>query len=237
MNDPELVRRAEIIREKGTDRDRFFRGEVDKYTWQDIGSSFLPSDITAAFLWAQLEEAQRITRERLVIWQRYHELLAPLEQQGLFRRPIVPSDCQHNGHMYYILLEPEIERQPVLDELKRNEIGAGVSLRSVALFAGRNAFRSFSRRPFVDDVVISAAGQASDVAWSGRSPTRADRRCIKYLPATIENPSRERLAESIEVSSFSFAWRSRRLGAPPRGFALVSTTDARSSAAKCFALN
>jgi dTDP-4-amino-4,6-dideoxygalactose transaminase len=124
VNDPKLVRRAEIIREKGTDRSRFFRGEVDKYTWQDIGSSFLPSDITAAFLWAQLEEAQNIARERLVIWQRYHELLAPLEQQGLFRRPIVPPDCQHNGHMYYILLAPEIERQVVLDELKRNKIGA-----------------------------------------------------------------------------------------------------------------
>jgi dTDP-4-amino-4,6-dideoxygalactose transaminase len=124
VNDPELVLRAEIIREKGTDRSRFFRGEVDKYTWQDIGSSFLPSDITAAFLWAQLEEAEHITRERLVIWQRYHELLAPLEQQGLFRRPIVPPDCQHNGHMYYILLAPEIDRQQVLDELKRNKIHA-----------------------------------------------------------------------------------------------------------------
>jgi dTDP-4-amino-4,6-dideoxygalactose transaminase len=124
VNDSKLVRRAEIIREKGTDRSRFFRGEVDKYTWQDIGSSFLPSEITAAFLWAQLEEAQNIARERLVIWQRYHELLTPLEQQGLFRRPIVPPDCQHNGHMYYILLAPEIERQMVLDELKRNKIGA-----------------------------------------------------------------------------------------------------------------
>jgi dTDP-4-amino-4,6-dideoxygalactose transaminase len=124
VNDPELVLRAEIIREKGTDRSRFFRGEVDKYTWQDIGSSFLPSDITAAFLWAQLEEAEHITRERLVIWQRYHELLAPLEQQGLFRRPIVPPDCQHNWHMYHILLAPEIDRQQVLDELKRNNIHA-----------------------------------------------------------------------------------------------------------------
>jgi dTDP-4-amino-4,6-dideoxygalactose transaminase len=124
VNDPGLVLRAEIIREKGTDRGRFFRGEVDKYTWQDVGSSFLPGEITAAFLMAQLEDAQRITNGRLAAWQRYHELLAPLEQQGLFRRPIVPSDCQHNGHMYYILLAPEIDRQEVLDELKRNKIGA-----------------------------------------------------------------------------------------------------------------
>jgi dTDP-4-amino-4,6-dideoxygalactose transaminase len=124
VNDPELVLRAEIIREKGTDRGRFFRGEVDKYTWQDIGSSFLPNEITAAFLWAQLEEAERITRERIVTWQRYHEMLAPLEQQGLLRRPIVPAECQHNGHLYYILLQSLTDRQKVLVGLKENKIGA-----------------------------------------------------------------------------------------------------------------
>ena len=124
VNDPELALRAEIIREKGTDRSRFFRGEVDKYTWQDVGSSFLPSEIIAAFLWAQLEEASRITRERLAIWQRYHDMMAPLEQQGLLRRPIVPADCQHNGHIYYILLQSRFERQNVLDELTANGIHA-----------------------------------------------------------------------------------------------------------------
>jgi dTDP-4-amino-4,6-dideoxygalactose transaminase len=124
VTDPELVLRAEIIREKGTDRGRFFRGEVDKYTWQDVGSSFLPNEITAAFLWAQLEEAQRITRERLAIWQRYHELFEPLEQQGLLRRPIVPAACQHNAHMYYILVRSGTDRQPVIDGLKQNKIHA-----------------------------------------------------------------------------------------------------------------
>jgi dTDP-4-amino-4,6-dideoxygalactose transaminase len=124
VRDAELAQRAEIIREKGTDRGRFFRGEVDKYTWQDIGSSFLPNEMTAAFLWAQLEQAQRITSERLAIWRRYHDLLEPLEQRGLLRRPIVPADCQHNGHMYYILLAPEIDRQQVLGGLKQNGVGA-----------------------------------------------------------------------------------------------------------------
>ncbi len=124
MNDPALTSRAEVIREKGTDRGRFHRGEVDKYTWQDLGSSLLPSDLTAAFLWAQLEEAQQITRGRLAIWRRYHGMLEILEQQGLVRRPIVPPDCQHNGHMYYLLLAPEIDRHEVLQELKRNGIGA-----------------------------------------------------------------------------------------------------------------
>ena len=124
VRDEELAQRAEIIREKGTDRGRFFRGEVDKYTWQDVGSSFLPNEITAAFLWAQLQEAERITRERMDIWRRYHQMLATLEQGELLRRPIIPSCCQHNGHLYYVLLAPHIDRQAVLRELKDNGIHA-----------------------------------------------------------------------------------------------------------------
>lgn len=124
VNDPALALRAEIIREKGTDRSRFFRGEVDKYTWQEVGSSFLPGELIAAFLWAQLEEADQITQKRLANWQRYHDLLEPLETQGILRRPIVPSDSQHNAHMYYVLLAPEIDRQQVLNAFRRDDIGA-----------------------------------------------------------------------------------------------------------------
>lgn len=122
VNNQELALRSEIIREKGTDRSRFFRGEVDKYTWQDVGSSFLPGELIAAFLWAQLEEAERITRERFTSWQLYHELLGSLEYEGIIRRPVVPEGCQHNAHMYYVLLAPEIDRQKVLDEFKQNGI-------------------------------------------------------------------------------------------------------------------
>jgi len=124
VNDPALAMRAEIIREKGTDRSRFFRGEVDKYTWQEVGSSFLPGELIAAFLWAQLEEADMITQERLSSWIRYHERLVSLEEQGVLRRPVIPPDCQHNAHMYYVLLSPGINRQAVLDEFRRNEISA-----------------------------------------------------------------------------------------------------------------
>jgi dTDP-4-amino-4,6-dideoxygalactose transaminase len=124
VNDPTLALRAEIIREKGTDRSRFFRGEVDKYTWQEVGSSFLPGELTAAFLWAQLEEAAQITQNRMASWQCYHELLEPLEANGMLRRPVIPSDCEHNAHMYYVLISPEIDRQMVLDEFKRNDIGS-----------------------------------------------------------------------------------------------------------------
>lgn len=124
VNDDDLALRAEIIREKGTDRSRFFRGEVDKYTWQEVGSSFLPGELTAAFLWAQLQEAQSITAQRLASWQHYHELLAPFEQKGILRRPIVPDECQHNAHMYYVLLDPKFDRQHVLTRLKQNAVDA-----------------------------------------------------------------------------------------------------------------
>lgn len=119
VNDPAMTIRAEIIREKGTDRGRFFRGEVDKYTWQEVGSSFLPGELIAAFLWAQLEEAQDITVERLAIWARYHEALEQLEGKGLLRRPIVPAHCTHNAHMYYVLLAPELDREKVINTLRR----------------------------------------------------------------------------------------------------------------------
>ena len=124
MNDADLAVRAEIIREKGTDRSRFFRGEVDKYTWQEVGSSFLPGELIAAFLWAQLEEADRITEERQSRWRRYHELLKPLETTGLIRRPIIPAECEHNGHMYYVLLESGIDRQTVLESFRAKGIAS-----------------------------------------------------------------------------------------------------------------
>lgn len=122
VNDAKLAARAEIIREKGTDRSRFLRGEVDKYTWQEPGSSFLPGELVAAFLWAQLEDAQAITADRLAIWERYDIALAPLESQGLLRRPAVPLGCRQNGHMYYVLIAPGIDREAVLGKLKRENI-------------------------------------------------------------------------------------------------------------------
>lgn len=124
VNDPEMVQRAEIIREKGTDRSRFFRGEVDKYTWQEVGSSYLPGEIVAAFLWAQLEEARAITEQRMAIWERYHIALAPLEAKEMLRRPVIPTHCLHNAHMYYVLLAPWLNRQAVLNKLRCREINS-----------------------------------------------------------------------------------------------------------------
>lgn len=124
VNDPAAALRAEVIREKGTDRSRFFRGEVDKYTWQEVGSSFLPGELIAAFLWAQFEEADRVTQARLAAWDRYNALLEPLERRGVLRRPVIPEDCVHNGHMYYVLLADGFERQRLLDEFKANGINS-----------------------------------------------------------------------------------------------------------------
>nr|WP_315402261.1 dTDP-4-amino-4,6-dideoxygalactose transaminase [uncultured Duganella sp.] len=118
VNDPALAARAEIIREKGTNRGQFFRGQVDKYTWVDIGSSYLPGEVIAAFLWAQMEEADAITARRLALWERYHAALAPLEAAGQLRRPVVPAGCAHNAHMYYILLDSLAQRTAVIAALK-----------------------------------------------------------------------------------------------------------------------
>lgn len=122
VNHPDLALRAEIIREKGTDRSRFFRGEVDKYTWQEAGSSYLPSELIAAFLWAQLESARDITQQRLAIWDRYHAALAPMEAQERLRRPIVPEGCEHNAHMYYVLLPATVSRREVIEEFRARQI-------------------------------------------------------------------------------------------------------------------
>jgi dTDP-4-amino-4,6-dideoxygalactose transaminase len=117
INVPDMVARAEVIQDKGTDRSKFFRGEVDKYTWQDIGSSYLLSEVSAAFLWAQLEKLDAITDERRAIWSRYHEAFAPLEEAGLLRRPEVPVGCEHSGHLYYLLMHTESDRDMMIRQL------------------------------------------------------------------------------------------------------------------------
>lgn len=117
VNSDEFVLRAEILRDKGTNRTQFLRSEVEKYTWQDKGSSYLLSELNAAFLWAQFEEAERITRSRLDLWDNYHRSFEPLERRGFLRRPIIPEGCSHNAHMYYVLLAPGFDRAAVLAAL------------------------------------------------------------------------------------------------------------------------
>lgn len=122
INAPQFVERAEIIREKGTNRSQFFRGQVDKYTWVDVGSSYLPGEIVAAFLWAQMEEADTINQRRLDIWANYHQWFASVEKAGKVKRPTVPRECTHNAHMYYLMF-PNLEaRSAVISRLKSRGI-------------------------------------------------------------------------------------------------------------------
>lgn len=173
LNDESWVERAEILWEKGTNRSRFFRGEVDRYTWVDVGSSFLMSDLVAAYLYAQLEAAHEITAARLRIWNRYHEALASLESEGLLRRPVVPEHSRHNGHLYYVLVPDTSTRNRLIAALKAEEIQSVfhyVPLHSSP--AGHRFGRSSGELPETD----LASGRLLRLPlWVGMTPEDVDR--------------------------------------------------------------
>jgi dTDP-4-amino-4,6-dideoxygalactose transaminase len=149
VNDPQLISRAEILWEKGTDRVRFQRGEIGKYSWVDVGSSYLPSEVTAAFLWAQLEDADPITRKRLSLWNAYDAKCADIP---CLRRPVIPAGCTHNAHMFHVLLAPNIDRATVLQAL--NSQGVNAVFHYVPLHsspAGRRLARTASGMEVTDD--------------------------------------------------------------------------------------
>ena len=124
IKDKENIEKAEIIREKGTNRSKFFRGQIDKYTWVDVGSSYLPSELNAAYLWAQLCAADKIQENRMRCWNLYNEMLRPLQDKQLIELPSVPADCVHNAHMFYIKVKDLEERTELIKYLKENGIGA-----------------------------------------------------------------------------------------------------------------
>ena len=150
---PDLAARAEIIRDKGTNRSQFLRGEIDKYTWIDIGSSFVPSELAAAFLWAQMEAAEAITERRLEIWTWYYAAFEALERRGRLRRPIVPEHCRHNAHMFYAIVADGETRARLLDALNAAGVNAVfhyVPLHSSA--AGRRFGRTAGDLPHTDSI-------------------------------------------------------------------------------------
>jgi dTDP-4-amino-4,6-dideoxygalactose transaminase len=122
IKDPENIEKAEILREKGTNRSVFLRGQVDKYTWVDYGSSYLPSDMNAAYLWAQLEMADQINENRLATWNYYHESFKDLAKEGRLVLPTIPENCVHNAHMYYVKLKDLEERTAFISYLKSRGI-------------------------------------------------------------------------------------------------------------------
>lgn len=124
IKNPDMIENAEIIREKGTNRSKFFRGQIDKYTWVNYGSSYLPSELNAAYLYAQLEMADTINDKRLQLWDQYYKGLSPLCEEGMIELPVVPKECKHNAHMFYVKVKDIEERTRLITWLKENGIGA-----------------------------------------------------------------------------------------------------------------
>lgn len=122
INNPEYIERAEILREKGTNRSKFYRGQVDKYTWVDIGDSFLPSELNAAYLWGQLEMAEEINDNRLNVWNRFYNAFKPLEEAGKVELPFIPTDCVHNAHMFYLKCKDLNERTAFISFMKEKGV-------------------------------------------------------------------------------------------------------------------
>lgn len=177
IRDPENVDMAEIIREKGTNRSRFFRGQIDKYTWVEAGSSYLPSELNAAYLYAQLEKADQINDNRLACWNKYYECLKPLQEAGKLDLPYVPEDCVHNAHMFYVKVKDLEERTELIKYLKENEIGCVfhyIPLHSApagqkyGVFAGEDRFTTreserLARLPMYYGLTVDAVEEICDV--------------------------------------------------------------------------
>jgi dTDP-4-amino-4,6-dideoxygalactose transaminase len=174
VNEGALGERALVVRDKGTDRVRFYRGEVDKYSWVDLGSSFGLSELNAAFLWAQLEQADELTADRMRIWRLYHDAFAELEERELARRPVVPPHVEHNAHMYYLLVRDLDERTALLESLDRrsnvNAVFHYVPLHSST--AGRRYGRAAGPMTVTNDV---AERLVRLPLWAGLAESDAQR--------------------------------------------------------------
>ena len=155
INEPSLIKRAEIIREKGTNRSQFFRGEVDKYNWVDIGSSFLPSDLIAAYLFAQLENIDRIQTRRIAIWERYATQLQRVS--GLIQLPVIPDFATNNGHMFYLVCKTEMQRDALIAHLKQEQIHAVFhyqSLHNSPYYAHKHDGRNLPQTTFFSNCLV-----------------------------------------------------------------------------------
>jgi dTDP-4-amino-4,6-dideoxygalactose transaminase len=198
VNDPALAERAEILQEKGTDRRRFYRGEVDKYTWVDVGSSFLMSDVSAAFLYAQLEQARSITERRVDLWNAYHEGFRSLEAAGLLRRPVVPPGVEHSAHLYYLLMPSNAGRDDLIASLERRGISSVfhyVPLHSAP--AGRRFGRTGSEMTVTED---AAARLVRLPLWVGMESGQVDRvvdEVARFVSRSPSSPAEERPAAAI----------------------------------------
>ncbi len=182
VNDDRLIPRAEVVWQKGTNRSQFERGEVQKYTWVDIGSSYLPSEITAAFLWAQLEVADDLTASRVDVWSRYHEAFEELESDGRLRRPVIPAGCVHNAHLYYVLLPDRAARDRALREM--NAVGVNAVFHYVPLHSAPAGMR-FARTPEALPVTDDVSGRLIRLPLWTKMPDAAIDRVIEVTRAVV----------------------------------------------------
>jgi len=187
LNDDRFIESAEIMREKGTDRSLFLRGMIDKYTWRSVGSSFLLGEMAAAFLMAQLDEVNEITRQRQDIWSHYHEALASMEARGLLRRPTIPRDCIHNAHMYYVIIDETLDRDAILQEMGAacvNAVFHYIPLHSAE--AGVRLGRAHGELGVTDR---ASAGIIRLPLWPGMVSGEMDR-VVSVLQQAVTNASR-----------------------------------------------
>ena len=196
VNDPALTGRAEMLRHNGTNRAQFYRGEVDHYTWIEVGSSYLPSELAAAYLWAQLEQVDSITRRRLELWHAYHDLLADAESSGALCRPRVPDECRHNAHIYYVILPDRSQRDRLMDRLSESGIAASTHYSPLHLSpAGRRFGRAHGqlavteladscilRLPLWTDMADADVERVVEVIHSNHQPTTGQNSRPQLVP-------------------------------------------------------
>jgi dTDP-4-amino-4,6-dideoxygalactose transaminase len=186
VNRADWVARAEILQEKGTNRSQFLRGQVDKYTWVDLGSSFLTSEINAAFLWAQIQHSAKILERRMAVWNTYHERFAPLEERGVLRRPTIPADRTHNAHMYHLLLPTRAARDRFIKRLAARRVEAHfhyIPLHSS--IAGRRFGRTGGELPVTDRVSDTLVRLP---LFIGMTPEDVERVCVAVERALTPAP-------------------------------------------------
>jgi dTDP-4-amino-4,6-dideoxygalactose transaminase len=198
VNDERLMERAEVLRDKGTNRSSFIRGQVDKYTWLDIGSSYAISDLAAAFLWPQLQQSAKITQGRCELWEIYHDGFAAAEQAGLLQRPTVPTECQHNAHMYYLMLPNNRLRDLLITELNKADINAVfhyIPLHSSP--GGRRYGRTHGSLPVTDKVSSCLVRMP---LWSGMTNAIIERVIAAVTDVLTRSSNRTMLRTTLSVS-------------------------------------
>ncbi len=193
VNDEQLMTRAEVLSDKGTNRSSFFRGQVDKYTWTDVGSAYALSDLAAAFLWPQLQESASITENRRQLWNEYHSGFADAEREGLLRRPVIPDGCDHNAHMYYLIMPDRAARDRLIAELEQARINAVfhyIPLHSSP--AGRRYGRTHASLAVTDDMSDRLVRLPM---WNGMTPALIDR----VIDAVVKTLGRSLRPMSVPV--------------------------------------